>query len=125
MTTCKIQSLSDLEAEMRAVARGERPAPADAAKPSFESAAALMRLLTPENRSLLRLIRDEEPESIAALSRLTGRKEPNLLRTLEKLAAAGLIELREVDRRRVPRTCIRTLPLDIAPFGTDARIEVA
>jgi len=125
MTTYKIQSLSDLEAEVRAVARGERPAPADAAKPSFESATALMRLLTPENRGLLRLIRDEEPESIAALSRLTGRKEPNLLRTLEKLAAAGLVELQEVNRRRVPRTRIRKLRLDIDPFGTDDRVEVA
>jgi predicted transcriptional regulator len=125
MTTYKIQSLSDFEAEVRAVARGERPAPADAAKPSFESAAALMRLLTPENRGLLRLIRDEEPESIAALSRLTGRKEPNLLRTLEKLAAAGLVELQEVNRRRVPRTRIRKLRLDIDPFGTDDRVEVA
>jgi predicted transcriptional regulator len=125
MTTYKIQSLSDLEAEMRAVARGERPAPADAAKPSFASAAALMRLLTPENRELLRLVRDVKPESIAALSRLTGRKEPNLLRTLEKLATAGLVELREVDRRRVPRTRIRKLRLDIDPFGTNDRVEVA
>jgi len=125
MTTYRIQSLSGLEAEVRAVARGERAAPADAGKPSFASAAALMRLLTPENRGLLRLIRDEEPESIAALSRLTGRKEPNLLRTLEKLAAAGLVELREVDRRRVPRTPIRKLRLDIDPFGTDDRVEVA
>jgi predicted transcriptional regulator len=125
MTTYKIQSLSDLEAEMRAVARRERPAPADAAKPSFASAAALMRLLTPENRELLRLVRDVKPESIAALSRLTGRKEPNLLRTLEKLAAAGLVELREVDRRRVPRTRIRKLRLDIDPFGTNDRVEVA
>jgi len=49
MMTYKIQSLSDLEAEVRAVARGERPVPADAAKPSCASAAALMRLLTPEN----------------------------------------------------------------------------
>ena len=125
MTTYKIQSLSSLEAEMRAVARGERPAPPDAAKPSSASAAALMRLLTPENRELLRLVRDVKPESIAALSRLTGRKEPNLLRTLEKLAAAGLVELREVDRRRVPRTRIRKLRLDIDPFGTNDRVEVA
>jgi predicted transcriptional regulator len=50
MTDYKIQSMDDLEAEMRAVARGEKPAPADAARPSFESIAALMRLLTPENR---------------------------------------------------------------------------
>ena len=48
----KVQSTQALEAEMRAVARGDRPAPPDAAQPSIASAEALMRLLTPENRSL-------------------------------------------------------------------------
>jgi hypothetical protein len=38
MTRYKIQTLKSLRDEMKAVARGERPAPADAAKPSFNSA---------------------------------------------------------------------------------------
>ena len=50
----KIQPMQDLIAEMRAVARGEMAAPADAAMASVESAGALLRLLTPDNRSLLR-----------------------------------------------------------------------
>jgi len=50
MTGYKIRRMGDLEAEMRAVARREKPAPADAARPSFESGGALIRLLTPENR---------------------------------------------------------------------------
>lgn len=37
----KIQSLKSLEAEMRAVARGEKLAPPDAAQPSIESAGLL------------------------------------------------------------------------------------
>jgi hypothetical protein len=37
MTSYKIQTLQSLREEMKAVARGERPAPADAAKPSFNS----------------------------------------------------------------------------------------
>jgi predicted transcriptional regulator len=57
----KIQPMKDLMAEMRAVARGEIPAPADAALPSVESAEALLRLLTPDNRSLLRTIRNAKP----------------------------------------------------------------
>ena len=36
----KRQSLAELEAEMRAVARGEIPPPADAAEPSVNSAEA-------------------------------------------------------------------------------------
>jgi hypothetical protein len=39
----KIQTMKELEAEMRAVARGEREAPRDAASPSIESAGALIR----------------------------------------------------------------------------------
>lgn len=42
MTEYKIQSLEDLEAEMRAVAQGKKRAPADAARASFQSVAALM-----------------------------------------------------------------------------------
>ena len=93
----KIQRMKDLIAEMREVARGEIPAPADAALPSVESAEALVRLLTPDNRSLLRVIRDSRPQSVAELARLTNRAEPNLLRTLSKLEAFGLLEMRVVD----------------------------
>ena len=54
----KVQSLRSLIGEMRAVARDETAAPADAATPSAESAAAVIRLLTPENRDFPRTIRD-------------------------------------------------------------------
>ena len=91
MTDYKIQSMADLEAEMRAVASGKRAAPEDAARPSVESADVLVRLLTPENRELLRTIRDRRPESVADPARMTSRAEPNLLRTLAKLEAAGLV----------------------------------
>ena len=119
----KIQRMNDLEAEMRKVARGEIVAPADAAAPSVESAEALIRLLTPDNRSLLRTIRDTKPQSVAELARLTNRAEPNLLRTLSKLEAFGLLEIQTIDRRRVPTTKIRMLHLDIDPYGMSDKIE--
>lgn len=125
MTGVKIQSMKELEEEMRAVARGERDAPDDAALPSVESADALIRLLTPENRSLLRVIRDERPQSIADLARLTQRAESNLLRTLGKLEGVGLIELRMVERRKVPVLRIGKLRLEIDPFTLNDRIEFA
>lgn len=119
----KIQRMKDLIGEMRAVARGEIPAPADAALPSVESAEALVRLLTPDNRSLLRVIRDARPQSVAELARLTNRAEPNLLRTLSKLEAFGLLEMRTVARRRVPTITVGTLHLDIDPYAMTDRIE--
>ena len=48
MSTHKIQGLRELRDEMKAVVRGTRPAPADAANPSFNSVEVLVRLLTPE-----------------------------------------------------------------------------
>jgi predicted transcriptional regulator len=120
----KIQRMTDLEAEMRKVARGEITAPADAALPSVESAGALMRLLTPDNRSLLRTIRDAKPQSVAELARLTNRAEPNLLRTLGKLEAFGLLEMRTVERRRVPTPLIGTLHFEIDPYAMADQVEM-
>ena len=119
----KIQPMKDLIAEMRAVARGEMTAPTDAALPSVESAEALLRLLTPDNRSLLRTIRDAKPQSVAELARLTNRAEPNLLRTLGKLEAFGLLEMRTIDRRRVPTVMVHTLHVEIDPYAMADRIE--
>jgi hypothetical protein len=47
-----VPSLRSLREEMKAVARGERPAPADAGKPTFNSVEAVVRLLTPQQPTL-------------------------------------------------------------------------
>lgn len=123
MTEYKIQGLSALEDEMRAVARGETVAPADAALPSFESVEALVRLLTSENRHLLAMIRDRKPQSVAELAALTGRAEPNLLRTLEKLRAAGLVRLEQSGRRKVPMPVIGRIVVEIDPYSANDRMR--
>jgi predicted transcriptional regulator len=121
----KIEPMKSVIEQMRAVARGEIAPPADAAAPSIESAEALIRLLTPDNRSLLRTIRDAKPQSVAALARLTNRAEPNLLRTLHKLEAFGLLEMRMVERRRVQTATATVLHLHIDPYAMADRIEPA
>jgi len=110
---------------MRAVARGQRPAPKDAAKPSFNSVDALIRLLTPENRRLLALIRDRKPGSVAELVQMTGRAQPNLTRTLAKLEAAGFITMRSIGRRRAPSAAIKKIVVEIDPFSKNDRLRVA
>ena len=112
----RIVSHQALKDEMRAVARGERKAPRDAALPSFQSAAALLRLLTRENRRLLAVIRDAKPQSIAELARLTRRAPSNLTRTLAKLEAVGLITMTRVARRKVPTAAVTSLRLEIDPY---------
>ena len=125
MTEYKIQRLNDLEDEMRAVARGEKPAPADAARPSFESVEALIRLLTPENRRLLAVIRDRKPQSINELAEITGRAASNLTRTLAKLEAVGFVQMRTVERRKVPTPAVHRLHVEIDPFSENDRFEIA
>ena len=118
----KVQPIQALIKEMRTVARGEMQAPADAAEPSVESAEALLRLLTPDNRRLLRTIRDAKPQSIAELARLTKRAEPNLLRTIGKLESFGLLEMRTINRRRVPIVKVGMLHVEIDPYTMHDRI---
>lgn len=125
MTSYKIQNLRLLREEMKAVARGERPAPADAAKPTFNSVEALVRLLTPENRQLLALIRDRKPRSVMELARMTKRAQPNLTRTLAKLEAAGFISTKAVGRRKTPSAALKKIVVEIDPYSERDRVRMA
>jgi predicted transcriptional regulator len=110
---------------MRAVASGKRKPPKYASGVSFDSVETLLRLLTPKNRELLAIIRDKNPQSIAELAELTGRKSPNVTRTLGKLEAVGFIRMKTVKRRKVPTTSVRALRISIDPFSQNDRLEMA
>lgn len=125
MKKAKLQSLRALREEMKAVARGERRAPTDASKPSFNSIEALVRLLTPDNRRLLALIRDRKPDSVAELVAMTGRAQPNLTRTLAKLEAAGFIRMKSVGRRKTPSVAVKRIVVEIDPYSDRDRLRVA
>jgi predicted transcriptional regulator len=125
MKKAKIQNLHALREEMKAVARGERRAPSDASRPSFNSIEAVVRLLTPDNRRLLALIRDRKPESVAALVAMTGRAQPNLTRTLAKLEAAGFIRIKSVGRRKAPSVVVKRIVVEIDPYSNRDRLRIA
>jgi predicted transcriptional regulator len=108
---------------MKSVARGAKRSPADAAEPSFNSVGALLRLLTPENRALLAVIRDRKPQSITELAEMTGRAAPNVVRTLGKLEAVGFVRMKKVKRCKVPTTALRPLRIRIDPFSMNDRLE--
>jgi len=125
MTKYKVQNLRSLREEMKAVARRERPAPVDAAKPSFNSVEAVVRLLTPENRQLLTIIRDRRPQSIAELVAMSGRAQPNLTRTLAKMESAGFITMTTVGRRKAPTVVMKKIVVEIDPYSDRDRLQVA
>lgn len=126
MSTYKIQGLRELRDEMKAVVRGAKPAPVDAAAPSFNSVEALVRLLTPENRRLLALIRDRKPRSVSDLAAWTGRAQPNISRTLAKLEAAGMVAIKDGgNRRKVPLATVRKITIEIDPYDERDRLQIA
>jgi len=121
----KVQTLRSLREEMRAVARGERSAPSDASAPSFNSVEAIVRLLTPDNRRLLTVIRDRKPQSVAELVQMTGRAQPNLTRTLAKLEAAGFVRMTTHGRRKAPSVTVKRIIVEIDPYSERDRLRVA
>jgi predicted transcriptional regulator len=125
MKHVKIQGHASLREEMKAVARGEKKAPKGAGGMSFDSVEALLRLLTPQNRALLAVIRDKKPQSIAELAALTGRAQPNITRTLGKLEAIGFVRFKTVERRKVPTAPIHSLRINIDPFSQNDQLELA
>ena len=125
MTDYRVQTLRSLREEMKAVAGGHKSARADAAKPSFNSIDAVVRLLTPQNRRLLAIIRDRKPQSVAALVELTGRAQPNLTRTLAKMEAAGFITMKPVGRRKAPSVAVKKIVVEIDPCSDRDRLRVA
>ena len=124
MKKFKVQTLGSLRSEMKSVARGEREAPKDAARMSFNSVGAMARLLTTDNRRLLTIIRDAKPDSVAALAELSGRSQPNVTRTLNKFEAIGLVAMRTVGRRKAPTAVIRSVTVEIDPYSDSDRLTV-
>ena len=122
MKQVKIQGHEALRKEMKAVARGETAASKNAGGISFDSVESLLRLLTPQNRALLAVIRDKKPQSIAELAELTGRAQPNLTRTLGKLEAIGFVRFTSVNRRKIPIAAVRSLKINIDPFSQNDRL---
>jgi predicted transcriptional regulator len=124
MTKPTIQSFQSLREEMIAVAKGERAAPAAAGEASVHSAEVLARLLTQQNRKLMSTIRDKKPRSIAELAKLSQRAAPNVVRTLDKLVALGLVYFLSEGRSKAPRVAARKITIEIDPYSSKDVISV-
>jgi predicted transcriptional regulator len=128
----KIMTFRDFIDEMKSVAAGKRSAPKRPGKRIFasetavrqfkerqamvalESVEAALRLLTGQNRDLIRIIQAGKFNSMAELAAQSGRAESNLNRTIKKLSNLGLVTLKREGGRLVkPELAIRSLRIEL------------
>ncbi len=79
---------------MLAIAKGEYKPEASEPKIWFTSMRSLAEVLSDDNRALLKIIEEANPESISSLAAITGREPSNLSRTLKTMSNYGLVEMR-------------------------------
>lgn len=100
--TIGIMSQDKIRERMLAIARGEYNPKASDPKIWFTSMKSLAEVLSDENRALLRVIEEAQPDSISVLAELTGRKQSNLSRTLKTMSSYGLVEMHKNKRQVRP-----------------------
>ncbi len=83
-----------------AVAKGQYKPKPDEPKIWFESMQSMAQVLSNENQELLRIIENEQPESLTELEALSHRKKSNLSRTLKLLERYGVVKLEETTNKR-------------------------
>ena len=108
------KTLTTLREEMQAVARGER-------LPSPRPAAPMMAALSSEAIELMKTVLQERPTNLTELVRLTGRAQPNVSRSLQHLAAYGLIRLVRSGKEVKPEPLVATLVVDLASGTYETR----
>lgn len=95
-----ILSQERIRARTLAIARGDyKPKPSEP-KIWFTSMRSLAEVLSDENRALLKVIQQAQPQSITSLAEMTGRKTSNLSRTLKTMSNYGLVEMKR-DKNQV------------------------
>ena len=97
-----IMSQDQIRERMLAIARGEYKPKASDPKIWFTSMKSLAEVLSDDNRSLLKVIRESQPDSISVLAELTWRKQSNLSRTLKTMSGYGLVEMKRENRHVRP-----------------------
>ena len=92
--TIGIMPQEKIRERVLAIALGEyKPEPSEP-KIWFTSMRSLAEVLSDDNRALLKIIQEANPESISSLAAITGRKPSNLSRTLKTMSNYGLVEMR-------------------------------
>ena len=97
-----IMPQDQIRERMLAIAKGEYKIKPSDPKIWFTSMKSLAEVLSDDNRALLKVIRESQPDSISVLAELTGRKPSNLSRTLKTMSGYGLVEMKRENRHVRP-----------------------
>ena len=109
-----IASYDQIKKRTIAIARGKhKPAPGEP-KVWFTSLESLAKVLSSDNRELLRIIAEQKPESLQDLAESAGRAKSNLSRTLKTMEQYGLVHLETKNGRLVPRVEHDKLALEVS-----------
>jgi len=92
--TIGIMPQEKIRERLYAIAKGEYKPKANEPKIWFTSMKSLAEVLSDDNRALLHVIKDAQPESISSLAEMTGRKPGNLSRTLKTMSNYGIVEMK-------------------------------
>jgi len=95
-----IMPLQDFQAYTKDIVTGKHKRKRGEPKIWFSSMASLAQVLSDQNRNLLSLIAEQQPESISELARLSDRSQSNLTRTLKKMESYGFVKMKVGTRGR-------------------------
>ena len=98
-----VASVAEQRARSLAIASGTRQRDPEEPQVWFPSVAAMARVLSDENIALLKVIREQHPDSMDALAKAVGKHPPNVSRSLHTMAQFGLVKLNRVGRTVVPQ----------------------
>ncbi len=90
-----IMSQESIRGRVIDIAKGDRKPRKNEPKIWFPSMKSLAEVLSDQNRALIKMIAEMQPESLKELAEASGRQASNLSRTLKTMEHYGLVELRK------------------------------
>lgn len=90
-----IMSQDNIRKRVLAISRGEYKPKKNDPKVWFPSMKSLAEVLSDQNRALLKMIAEMEPDSLTELADAAGRQPSNLSRTLKTMEHYGFVELKK------------------------------
>ncbi len=103
MLNIGIMSKEDYRKRTIAIAKGEYAPRVNEPKIWFESLQSMAQILNNENQKLLKIIIEEQPQSLKELEVMSGRSSSNLSRTLKTMERYKIVKLEKRERRLIPK----------------------